>query len=253
LEAGGEGAEEGEGGVGAVGEFLPVEDGVQGVALFRGETIEEVLQLAGEDGAEEDGPELGEDGLEGDEGFEGVAGADVEGDGDLLEVKGHLGGVGGEPAGQAGELGRGQGMGVGAGLDGVEVAGRGASAARAKLGIAVGTAAGMATHGPVAAARDGAADFVRVRGHGCLLGSYYSTDVRFCQAGDWEIGEKLQVAGCKLQVASGRLHTAGGELGIGDWVLGIGYSLGRNGCATDKRMQPACSRTMRQVLVRGEA
>jgi hypothetical protein len=67
-----------------------VDDGPQGGVLVQWEATEEVLELGGEEDLDEEGQELGEGSVEGDEGFDWVAGAGVDGSEDELEVQGQV-------------------------------------------------------------------------------------------------------------------------------------------------------------------
>jgi hypothetical protein len=169
AQAGGQAAEQAEAGGGIVKRGVFADDGRHGAALVRGEATEEVVALGDEEVLGDEGQELAKGGLEGDEGFVGVAGAGVDGGEEGPEVLGQVLGVGDELAGQGGQVAGREGLGVVTGAEGVEVAGRGAAAAGSELEVTMGTAAGVAAHGPVAAAGHLAGDFVAVSGHDGLL------------------------------------------------------------------------------------
>ena len=88
----------------------------------------------------------------------------------LFEGPGHvvkiLVGFGNEVMGQATDEIGGQGVGMDAGFDGVAIAFGGAARARTEDGVAVGAAEVEAAHGPIAAARGVALDFIWIPGHG---------------------------------------------------------------------------------------
>jgi hypothetical protein len=194
LKAGSKATEEAQGGLRIMRGAMFLNNGPQGAAPVRREATEEVLELGSEELPDEEGPYLGEESLEGNEGFEGVAAAGMERGDDPLEAKGQLPGISAELTGKMSEVAGGQGVGVIAGGEGVEIAERGAAAVGAKLGIAVGAAASMAAHSPVATAGHGAGCFVAVPGHDPLLDLYYSTNVRFCQVrelGDWGFRNRI--------------------------------------------------------------
>jgi hypothetical protein len=69
-------------------------------------------------------------------------------------------------------------VGVAAVLEGVEIARGSAGTARAELGIAVGAAEGVTTHGPVGAAGVCAVGFVGISGHFANLRMYEFTNLR---------------------------------------------------------------------------
>ena len=150
---------------GVAGDGL-VDQGPQSGVPGRGEVAEEGLQLGGEEASGDDGDELGEETAEGDEGHERVGGAGLEGLDGEADLEGEVSGLFDEVAGEMFEVGWGEGVGVAAVLEGVEVTVGGTGAARAELGVAVGAAAGVAAHGPGAAAGDLAVGFVRVSRHG---------------------------------------------------------------------------------------
>ena len=130
--------------------------------------MEEGVQLGVEEVAGDEGQEIGEGGTEGEEGLDGIGGAAVDGVGHAGEGLGQPVRFAGELSGQAMEMGAGDGMGKLTGLEGVEVAPGRTAPAGSQLGVAVGPAAGLAAHGPVAAAGGLAAGFVRVSGHDAL-------------------------------------------------------------------------------------
>ena len=150
---------------GVAGDGL-VDQGPQSGVPGRGEVAEEGLQLGGEEASGDDGDELGEEAAEGDEGHERVGGAGLEGLDGEADLEGEVSGLFDEVAGEMFEVGWGEGVGVATVLEGVEVTVGGTGAARAELGVAVGAAAGVAAHGPGAAAGDLAVGFVRVSRHG---------------------------------------------------------------------------------------
>jgi hypothetical protein len=128
--------------------------------------VEQSFQLGGEEALGDVGDELGEEAVEGDEEQEGVADAVLEGLGGPAEVEGEVSGRFQDLGGEALEVGWGEGMAMAAVFEGVEVARGRTRATGAELGIAVGAAAGMAAHGPVAAAGNLTGGLVGVSGHG---------------------------------------------------------------------------------------
>jgi hypothetical protein len=160
-----------------------VEDGLDAAATLGWEATEEDFQPGEEQVFGNEGQELGEGDLEGDECLDGVAGAGMDGGDGALEVSGKSLRVGGELLGKVAKAGGPEGMGVVAGLEGIEVAGGRAAATGAELGVAMGAAMGVAAHGPVAAAGHLTAGFVGISGHFRSLGRHYSTNVLFCQMG----------------------------------------------------------------------
>jgi hypothetical protein len=136
---------------------------------LRGEIVEDGLQLGGVEAGGDQVGELGEEAAKGDEGDEGVADAALKRLSRQAYLEGKVVGLFEDVASEALEVGLGEGVAVAAMFEGVEVAGRRASATRAELVVAMGTAAGPATHGPGAAARGLAGSFVWVSGHGKSL------------------------------------------------------------------------------------
>ncbi len=135
---------------------------------LRRQGVEEGLELGGEEADGDQVGELGEEATEDDEGGEGVASAGLEGLNDQAYLEREVVGLFDDLPGEVFDVGQGEGLGVVAVFEGVEVAGGCASAPGAELVVAMGTAVGMATHGPGAAAWDVARVFVQVSGHGCL-------------------------------------------------------------------------------------
>ena len=108
---------------------------------------------------------MGEEEAEGDEGHKGIAGTSLKGLDGKTYLEGEVVGLFGDMAGEACEVGRGEGVAVAAVFEGVEVAPRSACATGAEFSIAMGAAAGVATHSPGAASGDLAVGFVWVSGH----------------------------------------------------------------------------------------
>ena len=131
--------------------------------------LAEGAELGDEKVVGEAGEEGGQEGLEGEEGLDGVLAAAMGGLDGAIEVVGELMGCAEDVVDELVEVVGREGVGVSAGAEGVEVAGRGAGAAGAELGIQVRAAVGMAAHGPVAATGYLAAGFVRISGYGCQL------------------------------------------------------------------------------------
>jgi hypothetical protein len=183
LETSGRGAQEAKPLLGTEGQGMFVEDGLDAAATLGWEATEEDFQPGEEQVFGNEGQELGEGDLEGDECLDGVAGAGMDGGDGALEVSGKSLRVGGELLGKVAKAGGPEGMGVVAGLEGIEVAGGRAAATGAELGVAMGAAMGVAAHGPVAAAGHLTAGFVGISGHFRSLGRHYSTNVLFCQMG----------------------------------------------------------------------
>jgi len=142
------------------------DDGSDLVVVLWGDGLEVGAEFGGELVLGEAGLEVGEGGLEGEEGLVRIAGAALEGLCEAAEVGGEAVRLVDDLAGEVEEVGPGEGMGVLAGFEGVEVAGRGADEARSEFEVAVGAAAGVAAHSPVAAVGHLTAGFVWVSGHG---------------------------------------------------------------------------------------
>lgn len=134
-------------------------------AHWGGEVLEEGLQLGGEQGVGDYGDELGEEAAEGNEGHEGVAGTGLEGLNGQADLEGEVVGLLDDVAGDVFEVGWGEGVAVAAVFEGIEVTPGSAGSPGAEFGVAMGAAAGVATHGPGAAAGDLTVDFVWVARH----------------------------------------------------------------------------------------
>jgi hypothetical protein len=133
----------------------------------RGQFLEEVVELGDKDGVGDAGEEGRYEGLEGEEGLDGILAAVMDGPGGEVEVVGELIGRAEDGVDELVEVVPSEGVGVMAGAEGVEVVAWGASAAGPEFGVAVGAAVGVVAHGPVAATGDLAAGLVWISGHGC--------------------------------------------------------------------------------------
>jgi hypothetical protein len=130
-----------------------------------GLVLEEDVELGDEEVIGDAGEKDGKEGLESSKGLDGVVAAVVDGaDGGVEEVRELVWRVEDVLDELVEVVGR-ERVGMVTGAEGVQVAGLGAGAAGSELGIAVRAAVGVAAHGPVAAARDLAADFEFVSRH----------------------------------------------------------------------------------------
>ena len=154
---------------------MVVDDGLDAATRGRRKRVQEGLQLGGKHGGSDPIGQAREEAAKGSEGQEGVAGASVDGtkkEGDLLrELIRPLDDARGEGL----QLVYGEGREVVAVLQGVEVVQRGPDGTRAKLCIAMGTAAGGAAHGPGAAAGDLTGSLDRVSWHIFIIPHICST------------------------------------------------------------------------------
>jgi hypothetical protein len=139
--------------------------GLDAVARGQGEGAERGLEFCAEKAVGDPVGQVGEQGAKGDEGEEEVAGTGLDGANGETDVEGEVAGLLYDCGDQTLEIGRRERPGVRSVLECVEIAGRRTSATRAKFSVAMGAAARVTAHGPVATAGDGAADLVRVAGH----------------------------------------------------------------------------------------
>ncbi len=145
------------------------DDGLHATARGRRKGVQEGLELGGKEGCGDPIDQTGEEAAEENEGQEGIAGASINGaqeEGDLLR---ELIGLVEDTRGEGLWLILGERVEIVAMLQGVEVAHGSACGARAELGIAVGTAAGGAAHGPGAAAGDLTESLERVSWHTIMI------------------------------------------------------------------------------------
>lgn len=114
------------------------------------------------------GYELGKDAPQYLDGFDGISRAAVDIQSELGNLFGKEVRFPGHVEGYQVELGKGGKGGELAGLESVEIAFRGASAARAEFMVAMGAALVGATHGPGATTRDQTVSFGGISRHGDL-------------------------------------------------------------------------------------
>ena len=183
-----EGAEKEEFSGGAVVRDGVVDEGLDVGVDRRGELVGEGVELGFEQAGGDEGEDLGQKAVEGDEDRKGVAGAGLDGLDGEAKLEGEFGGLVDGVEGEVFEVGWRERMGVAAVLEGVEVALGSASAARAELYIAVGAAEGMAVHGPVSAAGVCTVGFVGVSWHCANLRMYEFTNLRMDESTNdgWE-------------------------------------------------------------------